>query len=63
MLSRFPKKVARFLSSEDGPTSVEYAILLAIIVGAIVTSVGYVGTEVRETHEAIGASLNGALND
>ncbi len=62
MLSRYSKKIVRFLSAEDGPTSVEYAILLAIIVGAIVVSVGYVGNEVRETHETIGNSINGALN-
>ena len=62
MLSRFSKKMIRFLSKDDGPTAVEYAILLAIIVGSIVASVSYVGTEVKNTHETIGIALDDTLN-
>ena len=63
MLSRFSKKMIRFLSNDDGPTAVEYAILLAIIVGSIVASVSYVGAEVRNTHETIGITINDTLNN
>jgi pilus assembly protein Flp/PilA len=63
MLSRLSKKITRLLSNDDGPTAVEYAILLAIIVGTIVASVSYVGTEVKATHEMIGTALDGTLND
>ena len=63
MLTRFSKKVIRFLSSEDGPTAVEYAILLGIIVGTVAASVGYVGGEVKTAHEVIGTALDGTLNN
>ncbi len=62
MLSRFSKKITRFLSSDDGPTAVEYAILLAIIVGTVAASVGYVGSEVKTAHETIGTALKSTLN-
>ncbi len=32
MKSTIFNKVARFLKSEDGPTAVEYAVMLALIV-------------------------------
>lgn len=42
-MESFAKKVQRFLVSEDGPTAIEYAVMLALIVivcvGAI-TSLG-----------------------
>ena len=62
MLSRYSKKFARFLSNEDGPTTVEYALLLAIIVGTIAASVSYLGFEVRDKHEVIGNTLETVLN-
>ena len=43
-MKNFASKVQRFLKSEDGPTAVEYAVMLALIVvvclGAI-TSIGH----------------------
>ncbi|QDT14066.1 Flp family type IVb pilin [Alienimonas californiensis] len=35
--------VRRFLRSEDGPTSVEYAVMLALILATIFGTVGVVG--------------------
>ena len=51
------------MRDDDGPTAVEYAILLGLIVLAIAASVSYVGIGVRTAHETIGTSLNGALNE
>jgi pilus assembly protein Flp/PilA len=36
-------RVRQFLTSEDGPTAVEYAVMLALIVVAIVGVVGQLG--------------------
>ena len=33
------QKTKRFLASEDGPTAVEYAVMLALIVGVCLASV------------------------
>ena len=38
-MKSFAKKLQRFLASEDGPTAVEYAVMLALIV--IVAIVAY----------------------
>jgi pilus assembly protein Flp/PilA len=37
------RKIWHFLSSEDGPTAVEYAIMLALIIMVCVVSIGSVG--------------------
>lgn len=55
--------VFRFLQNEDGPTAVEYAVLLALLVGAMVTSINLVGDEVQAVHNTNVDTLNTVLND
>jgi pilus assembly protein Flp/PilA len=38
------KSVRRFLASEDGPTAVEYAVMLALIVIVCLTAIQAIGT-------------------
>ena len=38
------KKVQRFLVSEDGPTAVEYAVMLALIVVVCIGMITAIGT-------------------
>lgn len=38
------QKVQRFLVSEDGPTAVEYAVMLALIIIVCLTAISAVGT-------------------
>ncbi len=63
MLSRLSNKMFRFLRDDDGPTAVEYAILLGLIVLAVAASVSYVGIGVRNAHEEIATTLNDTLNE
>ena len=37
-------KVTNFLVSEDGPTAVEYAVMLALILVAVIVTVRAIGT-------------------
>ena len=37
--------LCRLLRDEDGPTAVEYAVLLALIIVAIMTGIGAVGSQ------------------
>ncbi len=37
--------IRNFLRQEDGPTAVEYAIMLALIVAVCITAIGSVGTQ------------------
>jgi pilus assembly protein Flp/PilA len=49
-------RIQRFLKSEDGPTAVEYAIMLALIVMVCVGAIQSVGTH---TSSAFTAAANG----
>jgi pilus assembly protein Flp/PilA len=53
-------KVRRFLTSEDGPTAVEYAVMLALIVVACVTVVKNLGTSISGTFSSVSSSLAGS---
>ena len=50
-------KVRRFLVSEDGPTAVEYAVMLGLIVVAIITVVGNLAKSVSSTFSTVSSSL------
>lgn len=55
-------KVQRFLKSEDGPTAVEYAIMLALIVIVCLTAITSVGTAANSAFENIASELDGLPN-
>ncbi|HEV3004053.1 MAG TPA: Flp family type IVb pilin [Pirellulales bacterium] len=50
-------KVQRFLVSEDGPTAVEYAVMLALIVIVCLTAITSIGTKASATFQSIATSL------
>ena len=52
-------RVRRFLVSEDGPTAVEYAVMLALILVACITVVTTLGTNVSKTFSTVGSSVSG----
>jgi pilus assembly protein Flp/PilA len=49
--------VQRFLVSEDGPTAVEYAVMLALIIVACVTIIKNLGTSISGTFSSVSSSL------
>ena len=49
----------RFLKNEDGPTAVEYAVMLALILLAVMTSVKALQTKTGEVFDDCGDALNG----
>lgn len=50
-------KVHRFLISEDGPTAVEYAVMLALIVVVCLTTIRLIGTNTNATFETSANAL------
>jgi len=56
-MNLIPQSVRRFLASEDGPTAVEYAVMLALIVIVCLTAIGTIGTNANTTFDNIGKSL------
>jgi len=49
---------ARFLRSEDGPTAVEYAVMLALIVVVCIAAITALGTSASKTFSNV--ALNAA---
>jgi len=47
-----------FVSSEDGPTAVEYAVMLGLIVVAIVAIVSSLATSVSGTFSTVSSSIS-----
>ena len=50
-------KVQRFLVSEDGPTAVEYAVMLALIVIVCLTAIKSIGTNANATFDNVAKEL------
>jgi pilus assembly protein Flp/PilA len=49
MFSRFTTPVVNFLKGEGGPTAVEYAVMLALIIVVCVTAITALGTNANNT--------------
>ncbi len=56
----FAKRVHRFLISEDGPTAVEYAVMLALIIIVCLVAISSIGTNANQTFSDIAASMAGS---
>ena len=50
-------KVQRFIESEDGPTAVEYAIMLALIVIVCITAIQNIGTQANTAFNTIATEI------
>jgi pilus assembly protein Flp/PilA len=59
-MTRLIPRIQRFLASEDGPTAVEYAVMLALIVVAIIVVVTQLGQTVSGTFSSVSSSLAGS---
>ena len=59
-MSQFANSVKRFLVSEDGPTAVEYAVMLALIIVVCLTAIQAVGTNAKTTFTSVSAQLGGS---
>ena len=51
--------IRQFLRDESGPTAVEYAVMLALILAAEIASVTLVGTETRDLFQNSADSMEG----
>lgn len=60
LMKNLAVKVQRFLKSEDGPTAVEYAVMLALIVIVCLTAIQTIGTEANKSFQKVGTSLQTA---
>jgi pilus assembly protein Flp/PilA len=52
------RSILRFLRSEDGPTSVEYAVMLAAILMAVIGAVAAVGVQTNVMYTDITSEMD-----
>ena len=58
MLSKIKTKVANFLRREDGPTAVEYAVMLALIIVVCIAAISALGSNSSNTFQYVGNTVN-----
>jgi pilus assembly protein Flp/PilA len=58
MLSRFVRPVAQFLKAEDGPTAVEYAVMLALIIVVCITAITTLGKNANGTFDFVSSKVS-----
>ena len=56
-MKKFAMKLKRFLKSEDGPTAVEYAVMLSLIIVICLGAVRSIGTNATATFTAVAAQI------
>jgi pilus assembly protein Flp/PilA len=59
-MNTFATKLYQFIESEDGPTAVEYAVMLALIVIVCLTAIQAIGSNANTTFSKIGTSISTA---
>jgi len=57
LMKNFAKKVQRFLVSEDGPTAVEYAVMMALIVIVCLAAIRTIGTNANSAFLEVATQL------
>jgi pilus assembly protein Flp/PilA len=50
-------KLGRFIVSEDGPTAVEYAVMLALIIIVCLGAIGLIGQNANTTFTSVAGKL------
>ena len=56
-MKSFATKLRRFLVSEDGPTAVEYAVMLSLIVVVCLTAITAIGTNANSAFSKIATNI------
>jgi pilus assembly protein Flp/PilA len=56
-MRQFAKNLVKFVKAEDGPTAVEYAVMLALIIVVCIGAVTTLGTKASATFASVGSSL------
>jgi len=51
------KSVVEFLKKEDGPTAVEYAVMLALIIVVCIAAITAIGTNANATFSTVGSAI------
>lgn len=56
------RRLIRFLKREDGPTAVEYAVMLALIIVVCLAAIGTLGTQANNSFSTTSSKLKAAAS-
>jgi pilus assembly protein Flp/PilA len=56
-MARLTNSLARFLKNEDGPTAVEYAVMLALIIVVCIGAIATLGSNANLTFSTVGSAV------
>ena len=59
-MTSYLARIRRLLLEEDGPTAVEYAVMLALIVVVCLSAVKTIGTNAKTTFTNVANSISGS---
>ena len=62
MLSRFSQAVVEFVRKEDGPTAVEYAVMLALIIVVCLAAITQLGQNANATFTTVAGNAIGSAS-
>ena len=56
-MQKLTQHVVKFLQAEDGPTAVEYAVMLALIIIVCLTAIQAIGNNAATTFNSVASKL------
>jgi pilus assembly protein Flp/PilA len=56
-MNRLKNFVVEFINREDGPTAVEYAVMLALIIVVCITAITTLGTNAKSTFNSVATTI------
>ena len=59
-MRKFAEKVVNFLKREEGPTAVEYAVMLALIIVVCIAAITALGSNANKTFTTVGNAVGSA---
>ncbi len=59
MIQSLCQATLRFLNNEDGPTAVEYAVMLALIIVVCIGAIQLLGSNANATFQSVGNAIGG----
>ena len=57
-MRKFAQHLVNFVKREDGPTAVEYAVMLALIIVVCITAISTLGSNANSTFNKVGNAVN-----
>jgi pilus assembly protein Flp/PilA len=61
-MRKFTQALKSFLCDESGPTAVEYAVMLALIIVVCITAITTLGSNANNTFSYVGNTIGGSAS-